>query len=353
MQLRGHELTYPHLLFAIVILITVGVCIAALGTSTATFGAYNHDWDGASDLRSLAANSGSEVQVLRSSAGYHEVEAEQATAFVLSPTASYTGSEAQAISTFLERGGTVVVAADSGSQTNQLLAALDVDSRFDGQQLRDEQRYYRSPALPVASPAHESPVTRNISQITLNHGTAVAPSENADALVNSSSFSYLDSNSNAELDSSEPIHQYPVVVREDVANGSVILVSDASVFINEMLERPDNQQLARNLLTTSETVLLDYQHRDGIPTAVALVHTAADAPILQWMIVAVLTVGVGIAWSKTPIHSDRSNFESPADETHSDRNHDDVVAKISERHPEWNAERVERVARSITRNGSK
>jgi len=205
----------------------------------------------------------------------------------------------------------------------------------------------------VASPAHESPVTRNISQITLNHGTAVAPSENADALVNSSSFSYLDSNSNAELDSSEPIHQYPVVVREDVANGSVILVSDASVFINEMLERPDNQQLARNLLTTSETVLLDYQHRDGIPTAVALVHTAADAPILQWMIVAVLTVGVGIAWSKTPIHSDRSNFESPADETHSDRNHDDVVAKISERHPEWNAERVERVARSITRNGSK
>jgi len=81
----------------------------------------------------------------------------------------------------------------------------------------------------------------------------------------------------------------------------VILVSDASVFINEMLERPDNQQLARNLLTTSETVLLDYQHRDGIPTAVALVHTAADAPILQWMIVAVLTVGVGIAWSKTPI----------------------------------------------------
>jgi len=93
---------------------------------------------------------------------------------------------------------------------------------------------------------------------------------------------------------------------------------------------------SRNLLTTSETVLLDYQHRDGIPTAVALVHTAADAPILQWMIVAVLTVGVGIAWSKTPIHSDRSNFESPADETHSDRNHDDVVAKIRE------ASRVER-----------
>jgi len=209
MQLRGHELTYPHLLFAIVILITVGVCIAALRTSTATFGAYNHDWDGASDLRSLAAGSdrgsGSSIErgIPRGGSGTGDRVRTQSNSVVH----RIRGAGDFGVSRTGEQSSSRPIADRRRISCSQ---PLDVDSRFDGQQLRDEQRYYRSPALPVASPAHESPVTRNISQITLNHGTAVAPSENADALVNSSSFSYLDSNSNAELDSSEPIHQYPL-----------------------------------------------------------------------------------------------------------------------------------------------
>jgi len=91
----------------------------------------------------------------------------------------------------------------------------------------------------------------------------------------------------------------------------VILVSDASVFINTMLEQPDNEQFARNLLTDSEAVLFDYSNRDGIPTAVALVQTASDLPILQWLTVAAFVAIAGVAWRRSSAPSSLSDRESP------------------------------------------
>jgi len=199
-EIRGHEATYPRLLLGVLLLVTLSVTVVAVGTSSAAFASYNHDWDGSSDLRALAEESGAEITVARSTAEYRDAERERTTAFVLGPTDSYADSEVETISTFVDRGGTVVIAADGGSQTNQLLHGLGVESEFDGRQLRDEQRFYRSPALPVASPVAESPLTRDVSQVTLNHGTAVTPAEDGEVLVNSSAFSYLDTNANAELD---------------------------------------------------------------------------------------------------------------------------------------------------------
>jgi len=303
-DVRGRELTYPRLLLVAVLLVTLSVMVVAVGTSSAAFSSYNYEWDGSSDLRTLAEESGADVHVARSTAEYRNVESDRTTALVLGPTGSYAESEVGAMTAFIESGGTLVVAADGGAGTNRLLDGLGVESEFDGRQLRDEQRFHRSPALPIASPVAESTLTQDVSRITLNHGTAVSPSDDATVLANSSAFSYLDTNANAELDDDEPVRQYPVIVREEQGNGSVVLVSDASVFINTMLERSDNRQLAVNVLADSETVLFDYSNRDGIPPAVAFIHGGSESPIIQWLTVAVVAVVAGVAWRRIAGASD-------------------------------------------------
>ena len=280
LQIRGFELTYPRILFGTVLLITVIGIGIGLVTSSAAYGPYNHDWDGTSDLRTLAGGAGADVEIVGLSIEYQEANAEKATAFILEPSEPYSDSETQEIESFLNRGGTVVVASGSGGSANHLLTELDIESRFDGYRLRDEQRYYRSPAFPVAAPTQDTWVTENVSQLTLNHGTAVTPSDDGLVLINSSEFSYLDVNANHQLDEDEPIREHPVVVQEDVESGSVIIVSDLSVFINGMLERTDNHQFAKNIVTGSETVLFDIQDEDAVPSVIAFSMIAVGSPYM-------------------------------------------------------------------------
>jgi hypothetical protein len=216
MRVRGYELTYPRVVIVAVLLVTVTTVAGAAGTSSAAYGSYNYDRDGTSEIRSIAADGGSDVEIVRDSAAYRRANAESTTAFVLEPTETYSEAEAAAVASFLGRGGTVVVATEGDGEANRLLGALGVGSRFDGRPLRDEQRFYRSPALPIGAPVRESSATSNVSGVTLNHGTAVNVSEGGTVLVNSSAFSYLDANANGKLDPTEPTQERPIVVREDV-----------------------------------------------------------------------------------------------------------------------------------------
>lgn len=299
MNIRGQEVTYPHVLLIIVCVVTLTLIGFGVGTSSAAFSSYNHGWDGSSDLWAIAETSGSDVQAIRSTAGYQDVTSEQTTAVILGPTDEYTASDTETMSAFIDRGGTVVIAADGRTETNQLLAELQIESRVDGRSLRDDQQHYRNPALPIAAPTDDTTVTENVSGLTLNHGTVVRPSENATVLVNSSTFSYLDDNNNGALDESEPVQQYPVVIREDRGDGRVILVSDASVFINSMLDRPGNQQFAQNLFADAETVVFDHSHSEGVPPVIVLLQIAADSPNIQWLIALVVVTAAAVAWRRS------------------------------------------------------
>ena len=344
MRVRGYEVTYPRVAFVAVLLVATTTMGVAVGTSSAAYGSYNYEWDGTSDVRTVAGDAGAAVEIVRSPEGYQRADAESATAFVLEPTETYSEAEANAVASFLDRGGTVVVAAESDGEANRLLAELGVSSRFDGRPLRDEQRHYRSPALPVATPVRGTAATSDVSRVTLNHGTAVNASENGTALVNSSEFSYLDGNANGELDSAEPIRQRPVVVREDVENGSVILVSDGSVFINGMLDRTDNRQFAGNLLGGADTLLIDHQRRPAIPDAVAVALTTADSPPRLLLLGATLVTAAWVAWRRRAPGAG----EDEGAPTAAERYRRVVEKELRERRPEWEDERAERVAEELT-----
>ncbi|ADE04395.1 DUF4350 domain-containing protein [Haloferax volcanii] len=282
MRLGSREVGYPHLLVAaLLVAMLVGVGVGA-GTSSSTYGAFNAAWDGGSGVRGVAADAGAETEVVYNTTEYDAVDPAPAgsVAFVISPERGYTDAEAARIEAFVRAGGTVVVADDFRPHGNDLLARLGASARIDRTPLRDDRHQYKSGALPVATRVAADPLTRNVTQLSLNHPATVTANEST-VLVRSSNFSYLDRDDDGELDDDETLQSHPVVTRERLGAGDVVVVSDPSVFINAMLDRPDNRAFATALVSDRATVVLDFSHAEERPPLQVALRALRDSGALQ------------------------------------------------------------------------
>lgn len=339
MRLRGVRVDYPRVLLAALGTVLVVAVVIAATTSTAAFGAYNPAWDGAGQLRSVAADGGANATVVLNTSTYGEVDPERTVAVVLSPETAY-GADTARLRRFVRRGGTLVVAEDVGPHGNALLAGVGAAARFDGRLVRDENHYARSPALPVATNVTDANASANLTtgveQLTLNYGTVLVPND-ATVLVGTSEFAYVDENRNEQVDDGEPLRSYPVVTVEAVGEGRVIAVSDPSLFINAMLDQPDNRPFAANIMDR-ERVLLDYSHAGAQPPLTVALLQVRDSAVLQG---GLLALGVGIVLGASRL----LGRESPsATSGGPDR---DRIARYLARERGWDAERVRRVTEGV------
>ena len=347
----------PQLLLVALALSVVLSGAVAASTSQSAFGAYNAGWDGASDLRGLASDQGAEPTVALNTSEYETVDPNGTVAVILSPSEPYSERDRARVADFVDSGGTLVVAEDFRPHSTPILERLGVETRFDGAPIRDEQEYYRSPAFPVAVNVSDHPATAGVDALTLNHGTSLqvnASANNTTVLVSSSEFAYLDRDRDGELDDDEQLASRPVAVRESVGNGTVYVVSDPSLFINAMLDRPGNDQFARNLLST-ERALLDYSHKTGQPPLVRAVLVLRDSPLWQ-LSLGLFAVGA-VVWGgrlrrRIAALSERfSGDDAPSEELAlADADPEEVIAYLSREHPDWDETRLRRVMRGVIRS---
>ncbi|WP_255150047.1 DUF4350 domain-containing protein [Halorarius halobius] len=341
------DLSYPTvLLVALCLAIGLAVVVAA-STSSASFGAYNAEWNGASELEAQATAVGSDADIVRNTTAYTESEPDETVALVLSPDRPYTPAETARIRRFVRDGGTLVVAEDYGDGGNRLLDAVGARARVDGRSVRDERYNYRSPELPVARNVSEHPLTEGVDRLTLNHGTVLNAS-NATVLVRTSEYAYLDANDNDAIDETESLESRPVAAVESVGEGRVVTVSDPSLFINAMLERSGNQQFTRNLFERGDRVLLDYSHTAGVPPLALALLVIREQALLQ------VALGLGgvaavLAWSGGLIGglAKRLRRDRPGDGVQATT--DDLTAYLKRQYPHWEEERLERVVESVRR----
>jgi hypothetical protein len=61
----------------------------------------------------------------------------------------------------------------------------------------------------------------------------------------------------------------------------VVAVSDPSLFLNAMLDRPGNTAFVEWLFADADTVLLDYSHAGGRPPLIALLTALRASPAAQ------------------------------------------------------------------------
>lgn len=356
------SIDYPRALLAALTL-TVGVAIVvAASTSGAAFGLYNPAWDGTSALRSVADDAGAETTVARDTSTYAVGPANDSVAVVLAPETHYAADDAGRVRSFVESGGTLVVADDVSPRANALLSDVGADARLDGRRLRDEQHYYRGPALPVAGDVAAHEFTPGVDALTLNHGTAVE-ANGATPIVNTSGVAYLDGNGNDALDDDEPIGPFPVVTVEAVGDGRVVVVGDPSALVNVMLDRPGNRAFATALFSAHDRVLLDASHAGNLPPGAYALLAVRDLAWLQ-LLVGLVAVGAVALWARWPSIRDGRGRLAPVERvatriqyrasTPQDRDEpgpgaEALAAHLRRRHPEWEPERIERVVDQVVR----
>lgn len=337
-------LTVPRLLLLFLGIILLLVTVTAGATSTTPFGAYTETWEGASELRQLGANTNTPTVLVRNVTEYPD-NGSNSLAIILSPARPYNADARQQIATYVQSGGTLLIAEDYRPHSNALLAALDTESRFTGHPVRDEHHYHRSPAFPIATNLTTHPLTNESSTLTLNHGTTIRPATNATPLARTSGFAYLDRNRNEELDTDETLAAYPVVTIEAIGDGHLILVSDPSLFINAMLERDGNAAFANALFHTSDRVLIDTSHAAGelppLRLATLLLRTSPSIALLLASL-SLLTIGL---WERRKLPA--ISFRTRQPRSHHIITEEHLITRVASKHPEWDRERIERVVQAL------
>ena len=336
--------------FVIVIALAIG---AAAVTTPATLAAYNPSWDGTSTVRTTIASETGGQPVVVNTAAYDRAEANDTLAVILAPRETYNTSEVNRIQAFLDRGGTVLVAEDRRTETNQLLTNLGVQARIDGEPLRDPRQYYRNPAAPVITDISTNSTLGETDQFTLNRGT-VLRSTDGTAIANTSEFSYLDQNGNEQLDRSEPLRSYPVLASERVSNGRVLVLSDPSVFINQMIERDGNRAFLDQLIASNDYIMLDYSHSPGTTPAIEFWLWIYRTAWVQAAIAAIAGLAV-VIWThektRREIHTllnhvqKRLNRYPDTDPVH--LNAKERATFLQNKHPEWDSDRIQRIVESM------
>jgi len=341
------SLTSPQLVFVGLSSVLTIALLVAVATSGTAFGTYNPGWDGTSELRSEADAADADPIIADTTTRYETLPANETIAFILAPDDQYGPGDQERIRAFVERGGTVVIADDIPTQVNPLLAGIGATTRIEGAPLRDERNYYRSPALPRATNATNHSLVEDVDSVTLNHGTALQPG-NATVVVGTSEYAYLDRNRNEELDETETLGERPVVTVETIGDGRVITTSDASIFINVMIDRADNRAFVTALVADQDRVVIDISHGDALPPLVAMLVALRNSAILQ-LLVGSTGIATIAAWNTGWLGAlrrrvvvrlrGRRGSRPPGNKL----SESDVAALLDREYPDWDEQHRERV----------
>jgi Domain of unknown function (DUF4350) len=219
----------------------------------------NTDWNGCSQIVSSTTNS----TIIWS---YNTPLQRNGTLLaIIGPSVGFSRSESSQIHTFLQSGGTVLLADDFGTGNN-LLKDLNVTMRFSPTGIAALYFYSKNPSFPIVTDFTSNPVTRNLTAIITERPSYIENSTGARILAMTSPFSFIDFNGNGEPSTNETLRPYPIIVEESVGKGLLILVSDPGVFTNQLVPLYGNRDLFLNILNVAGGHLVyDAYHLESAP----------------------------------------------------------------------------------------
>ncbi len=270
-------------LIAILVIIIIGISLLLLTLpgKVSQLSIYSDDWNDLSKLRNGIVENGYNVSHINSNPIYlREVNDPRNTVFVvIGLERDYTQPEVDAIAQYIADGGNLII-ADDFSYGNSLIKKLDnsygnylyygyydvcsMDYEFSGQRVVDIQ-YYKDPNLIMVNTA-----TVDKYKLLLNSPTAIIERRDVEdysskyfkyneVLAQTSSLSWLDDNKNYTRDTGEPEGPFPIVMRFSRFSSNeydyntprfsnIYLISDPSLFINEMWDSANNSDFALYLI---------------------------------------------------------------------------------------------------------
>lgn len=255
------------LAFAAVVVLAIGWFGA---TSSGAYDPYNLGSDGTSELRQSLENDPDREYAAVDS--YDALEADDAAITV--PGSEIDEEAATSAAAFVREGGTLIVLADDPA-ANEFLATVGAETRLEEGVLRDDRHRHRGPAMAVATETADHELTAGVDRLGLDRATALEPGD-ATVLATTSDSSYLADGPDASRGEDDVLGSRPVATVEDVGEGTVIVVGDATLATNGGLEREDNARLLANGYADADRVAVFAPGFDGPPPLAA--QTAVKGP---------------------------------------------------------------------------
>ncbi len=354
------------LMMATVGLFLIAMLSPVLSTTT-DFSIYNSGWNGTSDLAvstyelgnfapTLATlASGTDVTIVHLSLQELDLNPTTDTLMILGPSRAFSTSDGDVVRNFVTKGGVVVLADDFGTG-NGLLEMIGSKSRFSGKLLMDLS-FDRRPEFSVCFNFADDPLTVDLSRILLNHPSSITvDAPNASVIAESSIASWLDSDGDSARDVGEPKGPFPIIVKERVGTGTLILLSDPSALINGMVTQLDNGILASNLVSVAcdhrTSVFFDENHRAYFDPVAATTQITGELSFINKMHL----LGVAfvlLLWVSTDL-MDRAFLQilglyrrfrrailrlfgsrHPEVESRPAKTPEQLLREVSDKHPEW------------------
>jgi hypothetical protein len=245
-------------------------------STTADFSIFNSGWNGTSKLAVLTyqtgkfsptftlETSGTDIQIAQVSLTDLDLVPETDAVVIIGPTKTFTATEGTIVGEFVRGGGNLLLADDFGTG-NSLLASMGATSRFTNL-LAMDLAFEKQPEFSVCFDFAPDPLTANVTTILLNYPSSLSVnSSTTQTIARTSVASWLDTNGDRRRELGEPNGPLPVLARERLGLGDIILLSDPSVLINGMSKNLNNSIFSTNLLDAvsagRSSVYFDESHR--------------------------------------------------------------------------------------------
>jgi len=313
------------LIFSIIFSLTIAYMIP----STDNYSPENPFWNGLKTLENIV----NPVQITSITQLKQIINPKQTAILILGPEKPFTTQETQTIKKILEKGAIVLVADDFG-QANTLLEQLEIPCKFTQKMLIDPVFYYKNPRLPKIFHIEKTPWTKNIEELTLNYATTLnITSSEIKILANSSEYSYLDINMNNQWDPEEPKGRQPILAQANIGEGTLLLLSDPSIFINSMINKSDNAQLLKNIIE-GKTTYLDLSHyittlHTQLKTIINITLNYIYTPEIKYTLIATTTIITLYTTRKTKEKEEPEKIEE--------------IEEVLKKHPNWDRRILEKL----------
>lgn len=341
---------------------------APVVSTTEDFSIFNSSWNGTSDMGVLVyrlgkfapsfqlRSSGANIEVTYLGLDELSLNPQTDALLIIGPTKDFTQAEGSLAGDFVRGGGTLLLADDFGTG-NTLLEGMNATSRFSRNLVMDLS-FEKQPEFSVCFDIRESALTKNVTTMLLNYPSTLSiDSETTDAFAYSSVASWLDTNGDNLQQWGEPRGPFPILAREHLGSGSIVLLSDPSLLINGMSEYMDNEQLKNNIInfvsTGRSSVYFDESHRSFFdPIAISMQFTgqissnvealAAASAFLLTLWIATDLIDKSVSWFYGML---KRGYGRAMDMLGLRRrkpvgaravpSEEELIRKISEAHPEW------------------
>lgn len=232
---------------AVILGVFAFVALVQFAPDSVAFSPNNYGWNGLRDVATTYnVNFTTDISIVPSNS----------TLVLAQPVLNYSGSYVSSVRSFLEKGGTVLLAAKSPF-ADSLLAGLGSGISIESEYLVNDQTYnWKSSSVPTALvlPAAKSEFKflANVSGIALNEPAPLVTGAGVVQLAVTSQFS----TSSAP---GSPKGPFVVAAAQKFGKGTLVVIGAPQFLLNSEWNEADNGALIRNLFANTQ-VFIDASH---------------------------------------------------------------------------------------------